>query len=256
MSRMRMQYGWLPDLPDYRDHRYAAPRKVLAKLPRKVDLRAHCPPVLDQGELGACTAHAIANAHRYDQIRQKARNAFLPSRLFIYYNERVMERTVGEDAGAMIRDGIKSIAKQGACPENLWSYDIRKFTRKPPAKAYREAERHQAISYQRVERSLTQMKGCLAAGTPFVFGFSVYESFESPRVARTGNMPMPGRGERSLGGHAVLAVGYDDAKQVFTVMNSWSERWGDKGYFYMPYAYLADTNLADDLWAITIVETV
>lgn len=255
MARNDRKYGWLPDLPDYRDHRYAAPRKVLAKLPRKVDLRPHCPPVLDQGELGACTAHAIASAHRFDQMRQKAAHHFLPSRLFIYYNERAMEHTVREDAGAMIRDGIKSIAKLGACPESLWPYDILKFTRKPPARAYVEAEKHQAIAYQRLSQSLAQMKGCLAAGTPFVFGFSVYESFESPRVARTGRMTMPGADEKSLGGHAVLAVGYDDAKQVFIVMNSWSAAWGDQGYFYMPYAYLSDSNLADDLWAVTIVET-
>jgi C1A family cysteine protease len=255
MARSDRKYGWLPDLPDYRDHRYAAPRKVLAKLPRKVDLRPHCPPVLDQGELGACTAHAIASAHRFDQMRQKAARHFLPSRLFIYYNERAMEHTVREDAGAMIRDGIKSIAKLGACPESLWPYDILKFTRKPPARAYVEAEKHQAIAYQRLSQSLAQMKVCLAAGTPFVFGFSVYESFESPRVARTGRMTMPGAAEKSLGGHAVLAVGYDDAKQVFIVMNSWSAAWGDQGYFYMPYAYLSDSNLADDLWAVTIVET-
>jgi len=255
MSRTHRKYGWLPDLPDYRDHRYAAPRKVLAKLPRKIDLRPQCPPVLDQGELGACTAHAIASAHRFDQMRQKSARDFLPSRLFIYYNERAMEHTINEDAGAMIRDGIKSIAKLGACPESLWPYDIRKFTRKPPARAYVEAEKHQAIAYQRVTQSLPQMRGCLAAGTPFVFGFTVYESFESPSVARTGRMPMPGPGEKSLGGHAVLAVGYNDAKQVFIVMNSWSDGWGDRGYFYMPYAYLSDSNLADDLWAVTIVET-
>jgi len=255
MSRAHSKYGWLPDLPDYRDHRYSAPRKILAQLPRKMDLRPFCPPVLDQGELGACTAHAIASAHRFDQMRQKARHDFLPSRLFIYYNERAMEHTINEDAGAMIRDGIKSIAKLGACPESLWPYEIPKFTRKPPAKAYKEAEQHQAIAYRRVTQSLTQMKGCLAAGTPFVFGFTVYESFEAQSVARTGRMPMPGSGEKSLGGHAVLAVGYNDAKQVFIVMNSWSAEWGDRGYFYMPYAYLSDPNLADDLWAVTIVET-
>ncbi|MFA7280879.1 MAG: C1 family peptidase [Sterolibacterium sp.] len=229
MSRTDRKYGWLPDLPDYRDHRYAAPRKVLAQLPRKIDLRPQCPPVLDQGELGACTAHAIASAHRYDQMRQKAARNFLPSRLFIYYNERAMEHTVKEDAGAMIRDGIKSIAKLGACPESLWPYDILKFTRKPPARAYVEAEKHQAIAYQRLTQSMTQMKGCLAAGTPFVFGFSVYESFESSRVAKTGRMTMPVPDEKSLGGHAVLAVGYDDAKQVFIAMNSWSAAWGDHG---------------------------
>ena len=254
MARTRTKYGWIPDLPDHRDHLYAAPGAVLAKLPRKVDLRPQCPPVLDQGELGACTAHAIANAHRFDQLQQKAKADFLPSRLFIYYNERAMEGTIREDAGAMIRDGIKTLAKQGACPERLWPYDIAKFAKKPPAPAYSEAEKHQAVLYQRVAQTPTQMKGCLAAGHPFVFGFSVYESFESPTVSKTGKMPMPAPSEKNLGGHAVLAVGYDDARQVFIVMNSWSNKWGDQGYFYMPYAYLADENLADDLWVVTTVE--
>lgn len=248
------RYGWIPDLPDQRDHLYAAPSPILAKLPAKVDLRLKCPPILDQGELGSCTANAIANAHRFDQIKEGSVKCFAPSRLFIYYNERAIEGTVNSDAGAMIRDGIKSIAKQGVCPEDQWPYDIKKFTKKPSAAVCKEALKHQALSYQRVVQTATQMKGCLASGYPFVFGFSVYESFESAAVAKTGNVSMPGPSEKLLGGHAVLAVGYDDKKQKFIVMNSWSEKWGDKGYFYMPYAYLSDENLASDLWTVRIVE--
>lgn len=248
------RYGWIPDLPDHRDHVYATPVPLLAALPVRVDLRRHCPPVLDQGAIGSCTAHAIANAHRFDQMKQKLANGFLPSRLFIYYNERAMEGTIDSDAGAQIRDGIKSIAKQGVCDETLWPYDIARFARKPTAKAYREALRHQALAYQRVTQTLAQMKGCLAAGFPFVFGISVYESFESERVARTGKVPMPDASEKSLGGHAVLAVGYDDATQTFIVMNSWSAKWGDKGYFTLPYDYITDRSLADDFWTVRIVE--
>jgi C1A family cysteine protease len=255
VARTNKKYGWIPDLPDHRDHRYAAPRAVLAKLPAKIDLRPKCPPVLQQGELGACTAHAIGNAHRFNQRKLKAKGEFLPSRLFIYYNERAILGTIREDSGAMIRDGIKSIAKQGACPETLWPYDIAKFAKRPPAAAFKEAEKHQAILYQRVAQTLPQMKGCLASGNPFVFGFTVYESFETEAVAKTGKMPLPAPSEKNLGGHAVLAVGYDDKKQVFIVQNSWSAQWGDKGYFYMPYAYLLDENLSDDLWVVTMVET-
>ena len=233
---------------------YAAPPAVLAVLPSKVDLRSKCPPVLDQGELGSCTANAIANAHRFDQMKEVSAKAFLPARLFIYYNERAMEGTIDSDAGAMIRDGIKSIAKQGVCPENLWPYNIAKFVNKPTANAYKEALKHQAITYQRLTMSLSQMKGCLAAGYPFVFGFTVYESFESQAVTKNGKVPMPKHGEKSLGGHAVLAVGYNDSSQQFIVMNSWSTKWGDKGYFYMPYAYLTNTGLASDFWTVHTVE--
>src|SRR5215470_2102915 len=175
MERKVKQYGWVPDLPDARDYMYAAPQRVLTALPAKADLRPQCPPVVDQGALGSCTANAIANAHLFDQRKQKATQSFLPSRLFIYYNERVMEGTVSSDSGAMIRDGIKSIANQGACPEKLWSYQINKFTKKPSAACYKEALKHQALSYSRVTQNLAQMKGCLASGFPFVFGFTVYE---------------------------------------------------------------------------------
>ncbi len=254
MSQPNACFGWIPDLPDHRDYMYAAPSAVLKALPPKVDLRPSCPPVVDQGQLGSCTANAIGNAHRFDQKKQRVAQDFLPSRLFIYYNERVMEGTVNSDAGAMIRDGIKSIAKKGACPEDVWPYEIANFTEKPPAKCFKEALKHQAVSYQRLMQSLPQLKGCLASGYPFVFGFTVYESFKSPVVSETGQAPMPSTGESVLGGHAVLAVGYDDDAQRFLVMNSWSTDWGDKGFFTLPYAYLTDPNLSADFWTVRVVE--
>jgi C1A family cysteine protease len=254
MSRRDPRYGWIHDLPDHRDHMYAAAPRVLTALPAHADLRPHCPPVLDQGQIGSCTAHAIANAFRFDEMKQKVKGVFPPSRLFIYYNERAMEGTIRSDAGAMIRDGIKSIAKQGVCPETDWPYVPAKFAAKPPAKAYKDALAHQAVTYQRLVQTLSQMKGCLAAGYPFVFGFSVYESFESAAVAKNGIMPMPSPKDSMVGGHAVLAVGYDDAKQRIIVMNSWSTSWGDKGYFYMPYAYIQDANLASDFWTVRAIQ--
>jgi C1A family cysteine protease len=253
MPRHIKKFGWIPDLPDARDHVYSAPIPVLGVLPSKVDLSPDCPPVLNQGQLGSCTANAIANAHRFDQLKQ-GNQAFGPSRLFIYYNERDMEGTVNEDAGAMIRDGIKSIAQQGVCDESEWPYAIAKFANKPNAGCYKDALDHQALSYQRVTQTLNQMKGCLASGYPFVFGFTVYEGFESDKVAKTGELDLPAQGEKVLGGHAVLAVGYDDKKQRIKVMNSWGTSWGKKGFFTMPYAYITDDNLADDLWTVRIVE--
>jgi len=229
---------------------YSAPMRILGALPPSVGLRPVCPPVVDQGELGSCTANAIAVALQFDQMKQKLADVFLPSRLFIYYNERVMEGTVNEDAGAMIRDGIKSVSKEGAPHETLWPYVIAKFKTKPSAAAYKDALKHRAVLYQRLTQTIDQLKGCLSAGYPFVFGFSVYESFETQAVAKTGKVPMPKPKEKLLGGHAVLAVGYDDSLKRFEVQNSWGTGWGDKGYFTIPYDYLTDSNLADDFWTI------
>ena len=249
-----LRFGWVSDLPDHRVHLYAAPARVVAKLPTKVDLRPKCPPVFDQGDLGSCTANAISNAHRFDQMKQKKPNPFAPSRLFIYYNERAMEHTINSDAGAQIRDGIKSIAKQGVCPEAQWPYEVTKFAKKPPAAAFTAALKNQALSYRRLTPIASQLKGCLAEGFPFVFGITVYESFESDKVAKTGKVPVPAAKEKCLGGHAILAVGYDDSTQCLTVMNSWGPKWGDKGFFYLPYAYATDPNLASDFWTVQIIE--
>lgn len=257
-SSIRIQsikrYGWMPDLPDARDHMYAAPVAMMAKLPDKVDLRRRCPPVYDQGQLGSCTGNAIAAAVQFDRKKQRLKPNFVPSRLFIYYGERVIERTVETDAGAQIRDGIKVVAKLGSPPEKDWPYDINKFAQKPPAKAYQDALKYQAVSYSRVSQSLRQLKGCLASGYPFVFGFTVYDSFESDAVAKSGVVPLPAAHERTLGGHAVLAVGYDDAEQRFIVRNSWGRDWGMHGYFTMPYAYLTERGLSSDFWTIRLVE--
>jgi C1A family cysteine protease len=245
--------GWIPDLPDHRDHLYSAPAQYLRKMPASVDLRRACPPVYDQGDLGSCTANAIAAAIEFDQMKQKLKKVFLPSRLFIYYNERVMEGTVDADSGAQIRDGIKSVVRQGDCPERMWPYIIDKFSVHPPASCYDEAKKHEVVRYQRLTRELKQMKGCLASGYPFVFGFSVYESFMSAVVAASGDAPMPKPRERIEGGHAVMAVGYDENEQRFLVRNSWGAGWGRKGYFTMPFAYLLGEHLADDFWTIRAV---
>jgi C1A family cysteine protease len=254
MPRRIKRFGWIPDLPDARDHIYSAPVPALMTLPLKVDLRARCPTVLDQGQLGSCTANALANVHLFDQMKQQAAAPFLPSRLFIYYNERVMEHTVNEDAGAMLRDGIKSIAQQGVCPERQWPYILSKFAQRPSPACYKAALDHQAVSYQRLPQSLLQMKGCLATGYPFVFGFTVYESFVSPRTAQTGMVTLPRPDERVVGGHAALAVGFQDAQQRFLLMNSWGPRWGDAGFFTMPYSYLTDADLTADFWTVRVVE--
>lgn len=252
MPRKIRRYGWIPDIPDPRDFMYAAPSTVLRTLPASVDLRPGCPPVYDQGQLGSCTANAIGGAFEFEQEKLHLEE-WVPSRLFIYYNERAIEGTVNQDSGARIRDGIKSVVSQGVPPETDWPYstELTLVTEKPPATAYADALKNKVIAYQRLMQNMSQMKGCLAEGYPFVFGFTVYESFESTEVAQTGVVPMPNpSSEQQIGGHAVMAVGYDDAQQRFIIRNSWGADWGLKGYCTMPYAYLTDHQYSNDFWTI------
>ncbi len=244
-------YGWKPDLPDKRDLMYSAPEPVLKKLPPGIDLRNLCPSVYDQGRLGSCTANAIAAAFQFDLLKQKAPD-FVPSRLFIYYNERSIENSIKTDSGAQIRDGMKSIGNVGVCPETMWPYQTSEFTVKPFHICYTDAQKHKAVQYHRLPRLLEQMKACLADGYPFIMGFTVYEGFESAEVAKTGELNLPAVTEKVVGGHAVLVVGYDDSQNRFIVRNSWGAGWGMKGYFTMPYAYLTSPDLSDDFWTIRV----
>jgi C1A family cysteine protease len=149
-------YGWQPDLPDHRDLTYAAPAALVRRLPNKVDLRNSCPPVYDQGQLGSCTGNAIAAAFEFELMKQGKAMPFTPSRLFIYYNERVIEHTVNTDAGAQIRDGIKSVHKQGVCPENMLPYHVSQFAKKPNPACYAAALKNLVLSYHRVSRPLVK----------------------------------------------------------------------------------------------------
>ncbi len=243
------KYGLKLKLPDFRDFEYVP---KIVSLPTSVDLRKQCPPVYDQGQLGSCTANAIGAAFEFELLKQNLPD-LSPSRLFIYYNERAIEGTVKSDSGANIRDGIKSVGKQGVCSESEWPYLIAKFKIKPLAKCYTDALKFLALSYLAVSQDLTSMKSCLAEGYPIVIGFSVYTSFESAGTAKTGIVNLPLKSEKLLGGHAVLVVGYDDVSQRLIVRNSWGSSWGQSGYFTMPYAYLTNPKLASDFWTIRTV---
>jgi C1A family cysteine protease len=247
-SKSKRTYGWKPDIPDHRDIRFGAKRPVPATLPDQVDLRPLCSRVEDQLNLNSCTGNALAGALEFLEKKDKLRVLNL-SRLFIYYNERAMEHSVQSDDGAYIRDGIKTLVKLGVCTESKWPYDESSWKAKPHAACYQQALQHQILSYARLQ-TVDEMRACLAEGYPFVFGFSVYESFESDEVAKSGVLSMPGPDEQQVGGHAVLAVGYDNTQRRFTIRNSWGPKWGMKGYFTMPYEYVGNRDLSDDFWTI------
>lgn len=226
--------------------KYSASLKA-DNLPSKVDLRQYLSPVEDQGQLGSCTANATAGAYEYLMWWHKE-SQFDLSRLFLYYNTRVIENTVNVDNGAMIFDVIKALHDNGVCSEKSWPYVIQKFKQRPPENCYTEAKNYSISKYERIDLDLNTWKSVLAEGYPIVFGIQIYSSFEYPR---NGFISMPRSNDQPLGGHAMCCVGYSDPDRVFIVRNSWGHQWGDKGYCYIPYDYMINRQFNDgDSWVI------
>ncbi len=243
------KYGWHPSVPDHRDLRYSVGPPTA--LPASVSLTPRLPPVFNQGQLGCCVDNSISSALQFDAMKNKQPDAdMVRSRLFLYYNARVLEGTVESDSGSSVRDGIKSAATYGACNELVWPYDVAQFTVRPTNVCYQTAVSYKALVYYSVDQGLIAIKTCLAEGYPVIIGISVYESFESDEVAATGVVPMPSPGESLLGGHCVLMVGYDEARQQVECRNSWGRQWGVDGNFFLPYSYILNSRLACDFWTI------
>ena len=214
-----------------------------AQLPKTVDLRSKFPSCYDQGNLGSCTANSIVATYQYHA------QGFMGSRLFQYYNERVLERTVSRDSGATLQNSIKAVSTSGLCSEKSWIYNIKNFTVKPPPSCYTEALKHKVLKYRNVHQNLTMMQTELNNGFPFIMGFLVYSSFISTKTNKTGIIPMPGPKDRVLGGHCIVVCGYNPTHWI--CRNSWGTNWGDKGYFYIPIAYLLNKKWCSDIWSIT-----
>lgn len=215
------------------------------KIPSKIDLRLKFKSVYDQGSLGSCTANALCGVIGF------INPLISGSRLFVYYNERIIENSILYDSGATLEDGIKSLQTYGVCQELEWAYDISKFTTKPSEECYINALKHIALQVNNINNDIVSMKNSLLNNYPFVVGIAVYSSFESYSVAKTGRVSLPVYNKEAyLGGHAVVCVGYDDSKKVWIMRNSWGDKWGDKGYFYLPYSYLVNPLLSSDIWTI------
>ena len=258
--------GWRPDLPDFRDYTPESARcpkaltAVAKQLPRSVDLREWCSPIEDQGDLGACTAHAAAGLYEY--FERKAFGRYLDvSRRFLYKTTRRLSKLHG-DSGAELRNAMGALVLFGAPPEEHWPYDVEHFDVEPDAFCYSFAQNYQAVTYYRLDppgtetpQVLAALRGHLAAGAPAMFGFTCYSSLDD--VTASGLIPFPGKGEKITGGHAILAVGYDDkvrcpnaAAGALLIRNSWGTAWGDHGYGWLPYDYVTRA-LAEDFWCMT-----
>jgi len=258
MSHTRHTLG--KDVQDSRDYTYLLKGSELRRpLPRHVDLRSKCPPVFNQGASHTCTAQAVAAALAYEHKAHGMRS-INPSRLFIYYNERDLTGQRSLEPVLRLRNALKAVAKRGACDEKLWPFldDKKQVGKKPPREAFVAASAHRIFEYQRIPMHalkpaafLRHLKRCLADGSPILFGIKIYASFESDPALKSGVMPVPDiKHEAFIGGHAVMAVGYDDRRKAVLVRNSWGPKWGDKGYFWMPYKLITNPDLAHDFWTL------
>jgi C1A family cysteine protease len=270
-----MGLGWHRDIPDVRDHTLesdsvakiltkSSPLKSIAKkMPKSIDLRKWCSPIENQGALGSCTAHAGVGMLEYYERRTTGKHLD-GSRLFLYKVTRQLLGFTGDD-GAYLRDTMKAMVLFGVPPEKYWPYVEEKYNEDPSSFCFSFAQNYQALDYYRLDPSgltpaqiLDKLKHNLAAELPAMFGFSVYSSMP-PAGDGKGEIPFPVRGDSLEGGHAVLAVGYDDTKKIagqtgaLLIRNSWGTGWGDKGYGWLPYAYVL-RGLADDFWSMVSAE--
>lgn len=244
-----LKLSWKKDAPDSRDLVFDD-RTPLAKIPSKIDLRLFCSTVENQGTMGSCTGHAVTGAVELIHNQETGRYNHL-SRLFVYYNGRDLDGWPEADDGATIRSCIKATNKLGIPPEKDWRYLKRNLLTEPPSEVYEKASQLKVVGYKRIDhRNINNIRRALAQGLPVVFGFEVFESFMSDKMALTGKMSLPEKGESSDGGHAVVIVGYDDAKQHVIVRNSWGRDWGARGYFYMPYVFVTNPKYCADFWTL------
>jgi C1A family cysteine protease len=252
-------YNLVPSPVDERDLMYRPPFRLFAKpLPTSVDLRPICSPIVNQGQLGSCTANALASGAREFILNRDKLPYTRLSRLYLYYHEREAEGTVNEDAGAYLKDGCDILLKAGVCKENTWPYNERVFTADPPVNADAEAANYKIKQYAKVT-GVMGMKVALSNNNLLVSGMEVYSQMESNEAAKMGIVRIPGPGEQPLGGHAVCTVGYVDTPRgssywkgggYFIMRNSWGTQWGLSGYFKIAYDYVNLNHLYES-WTIS-----
>lgn len=240
-SKIGRKYGYKPGLKDPHARLYALRLPAVNEiLPATVDLQPQCPAVYDQGQEGSCTANALAFIFDF-QRWQQGLTFMTPSRDFIYAQELLREGSFGQDNGAFGGDGIAALQEIGVPPESVWPYTARGYCTSPTPAAIAAAKDNKVRAAELLnpaENGIYEIKHALFHKRPVAFGMTLFESFESEAVARTGHVPDPVRGEPQLGGHETALVGYDDAQKKFKVRNSWGAGWGQQGYFWVSYKYV------------------
>lgn len=249
------RFGWVGDSGSKPAAPFALrPGFTAVKIAPKSDLTALMPPIWDQGELGSCVGHGMARAIDYATHKQ-TQGFYGPSRLFLYYSARVLEGAVEQDQGCQIVDAVKGARFYGAPSEALWPYNVQDFARRPPEQVYADGLTRQTLKAWKVDNTDGRsIRKALSEGFPVVFGSLVYRGIYNVTADKP-VLPMPRRGERPIGGHCMTITGHDDARQVYTVDNSWGTSWGKAGRCFIPYAYIHNPRLTEDCWVVEQVET-
>jgi C1A family cysteine protease len=254
--RTTKKFGWQPSLPDHRDYKLVHASTSLMSRPSIFTLQDNMPQVWDQLDTSSCVAHGVAAAFEYN-LKIAGKTDWSPSRLFIYYNSRMIEGCANSDDGTQVRDAIKGLANYGVAHENDWPFNLKEINIKPTWHIYNLAKTNKIINYLSVvkyyddaQKRIDSINTTIANGEPVIFGATLYESFQSDAVANSGIVPMPKVTESMDGGHCMLIVGYNDDEQMYTVRNSWGESWGLRGYCKIPYEYVSSPDLCSDFWII------
>lgn len=253
--------GYIYSAPNANVKNFRSTRYSASQLPKKVDLRPYMTRVEDQGQVGSCTANAVAGAYEYlVKKNQGLEDDYDVSRLFIYYGARAKQGNEKKDSGSAISDAVSLLEETGACSEYTWPYSEQKSVvfAKPSKEAFEEASRHKITEAEIIPTTLQAWKSALAEGFPIIFGISLFKSFDNQR--KRGFVPNPSSTEAARGSHsshAMLCVGYSDVDRVFIVRNSWGDRWGDNGYCYISYDYIMNKKYNHgDTWIIRDAEEV
>ncbi len=226
------------DAPVFRAYRQRRHPRIAASPSGSVDLKPLFPPIpRERHDIPCDTAAAIVAILQYEDPQ------WTGSKLFLYYNERVVEGCERSDLGRLLGDGVRALARQGVCSESAWPFRTDQVDVQPSNACYQEAEASRAWAIYSLPNDMESMKHCLAAGWPFLVGVAVYPSWDAPRASRE-VIPWPAAGEVSLGGTAAVCVGYDDRLGV------WRMR-GRRGYFTLPYRYLLDSSMSTELWVVS-----
>jgi len=209
-----------------------------------INLKSKFPNVYDQGKIGSCTAIALCSIYEYDTTN------FIGSKLFLYYNERLLINQTENDSGAYIKDGIECLKTYGICEEKYWKYTIDNLFKEPSKEAYNNAKNNYLIEGINIPNELEIIKYWLNKNEPIALSIAIYSNFMNFSSARTGKIGIPRENDKFIGGHAIVLCGYDENKKEFILRNSWGIYWGDNGYFYLPYDYITNKDLCNDLWII------